>query len=55
MLVCTERYLIASAGAAAVVIQGIYSIIISILVLLLFIVIVGVWFIKIQRQFNLIK
>ncbi len=46
---------IASAGAAAVVIQGIYSIIISILVLLLFIVIVGVWFIKIQRQFNLIK
>ncbi len=46
---------IAVAGAAGMVIQGFYSIVISIIVLLLFVIIVGIWFVKIQKQFNLTK
>lgn len=43
---------IAVAGVAAVLIQGFYSIIISIIFLLLFVIIVGIWFVKIQKKFN---
>ncbi len=46
---------IAVAGAAGTVIQGFYSIVISIIVLLLFVIIVEIWFVKIQKQFNLTK
>lgn len=46
---------IAVAGATGTVIQGFYSIVISIIVLLLFVIIVGIWFVKIQKQFNLTK
>lgn len=42
---------IAVVGILAAVIQGIYSIIISALFLLLLVVMVGVWFVKIQKQF----
>lgn len=43
---------IAVAGVAGAVIQGSYSIIISVVVLLLFVVAVSVWFVKVQKQFN---